>query len=330
MEFAELGNLENFIVKTPLVKVEWKWQVFLNIAVGLQYLHNQKIIHRDLKLSNILVFEESKNRPLPYRFVLSDFGTALDIEIHGRIASERTGGTGTVETMAPELLEQIESGEYTQVHSYSSDVWSLGVILFSLFFGNSPFGGNDGESLLRNFTDFDSLFMERSSHMENVPGMVIILLKRMLTRDPGRRIVLNEILQNKEIIAMMEEFGLSHLEEVQQRPPRRPPTRDQCEHGTQLAIGYEVTEGSNRMPSVGFFARYQFLFALLLALFAMGGGRWVIFAGLVIIVMKLFANGFLYLIPLGLAIEGFPLSVVLLTVLLTNWAINHERDQRLI
>ena len=94
---------------------------FRPLAEAVAYLHREKISHRDLKLSNVLIDKTQKIK-------LIDFGFA-----------ENTGGMlrefcGTLSYMAPELIEK---KEYLGA---KADIWSLGVILFRLVSGKFPFG----------------------------------------------------------------------------------------------------------------------------------------------------------------------------------------------
>jgi protein-serine/threonine kinase len=125
MSFCDKGSLEDY---TDVVLDDQNiWGLFLDIVFGLQYLHRHFVLHRDLKPSNILLHGIDSG----VRAVLSDFGTA---EIIGEGANPHTGFTGTVEYTAPEVLAEDSAHAYTE----SSDVWSLGIVLFFMCFGRVP------------------------------------------------------------------------------------------------------------------------------------------------------------------------------------------------
>jgi serine/threonine protein kinase len=224
MDFAPLGNTEGWVSGItdqaghyrPLTDTE-RWQIFLNIVVAVRHLHSLGILHRDVKLSNVLGFRDDAKMPLPVRLVLSDFGTAIDL-IHRPSGARRTGATGTIETMAPELLVTDDRGAYVYAHSFQSDIWSLGVILFTLFFGCNPFVLEGGEERLRQFRSVNEVIAELGLDGAKVPPIVLRYIRRMMRGDPGQRCSLEELLRDSQIFGMIVEFGLNDL--VQADGPR--------------------------------------------------------------------------------------------------------------
>lgn len=96
------------------------------ILKGAQYIHNKNIIHRDLKLSNILI---DKNMQMK----ICDFGLAIRLD-DPRLSSRSL--CGTTNYLAPEVISR--KGFFCR-----SDVWAIGVITFVLLFGHKPFEEND-------------------------------------------------------------------------------------------------------------------------------------------------------------------------------------------
>lgn len=95
----------------------------LQIISGLEYLHKVRVIHRDLKLGNLFINESMDLK-------LGDFGLAAKLDFDGE--RKRTI-CGTPNYIAPEVLEGRNG------HSYEVDVWSLGVIIYTLIVGKPPF-----------------------------------------------------------------------------------------------------------------------------------------------------------------------------------------------
>jgi polo-like kinase 1 len=109
-----------------LTEIEAK--CYLNQLISaLKYLHSNKIIHRDIKLGNIFLNEKLELK-------LGDFGLASKLEFEGE--RKRTI-CGTPNYIAPEILEGNNG------HSYEVDVWSFGVLAYTLMVGKAPFETND-------------------------------------------------------------------------------------------------------------------------------------------------------------------------------------------
>jgi BR serine/threonine kinase len=121
LELAERGELFDFLISKQLFPEPIALAFFRQITYGVEYLHSLGICHRDLKTENVLL-------DLNYQAKISDFG--LSRWIPEGTATEQCG---SAHYMAPEV---ITGGEYDP---RKSDIWSLGVILFTLisvrFFG---------------------------------------------------------------------------------------------------------------------------------------------------------------------------------------------------
>jgi len=96
-------------------------------------LHKNKVIHRDLKLGNLFLSDKMELK-------LADFGLAAKLEFDGE---KKKTICGTPNYIAPEILEG-KSG-----HSYEVDVWSLGVVIYTMLIGKPPFETNDVKTTYR-------------------------------------------------------------------------------------------------------------------------------------------------------------------------------------
>lgn len=146
----------------------------MQIINALKYLHAHRIIHRDLKLGNLFLNEKMEIK-------LGDFGLATKLDFDGE--KKRTI-CGTPNYIAPEVLEG-KSG-----HSYEVDVWSLGVIIYTLIIGKPPFETSDVK------TTYKRIRMNAYSF----PDHIIIsdaardLITQILNSDPKMRPTLDEII----------------------------------------------------------------------------------------------------------------------------------------
>ncbi|XP_053472943.1 myosin light chain kinase 3 isoform X2 [Ictalurus furcatus] len=152
MEYVEGGELFDRIVNEDYQLTELDAIVFMRqICEGVQYLHQQYILHLDLKPENILCVSSTSNQ-----IKIIDFGLARKYRPREKLKVN----FGTPEFLAPEVVN------YDFV-SFPTDMWSVGVITYMLLSGLSPFlGENDAETMnniLHANWDFDAEAFENVS-----------------------------------------------------------------------------------------------------------------------------------------------------------------------
>lgn len=139
------------------------------VVLGLQYLHENKIIYRDLKLDNLLLDTEGYVK-------IADFGLCKE----GMGYGDRTGTfCGTPEFLAPEVLTETS---YTR----AVDWWGLGVLIFEMLVGESPFPGDDEEEV------FDSIVNDEVRYPRFLSLESIAIMRRLLRKNPDRRLGASE------------------------------------------------------------------------------------------------------------------------------------------
>ncbi|CAH1132528.1 unnamed protein product [Ceutorhynchus assimilis] len=135
------------------------------VVLGLQYLHENKIIYRDLKLDNLLLDTDGYVK-------IADFGLCKE----GMGFGDRTGTfCGTPEFLAPEVLTETS---YTR----AVDWWGLGVLIFEMLVGESPFPGDDEEEV------FDSIVNDEVRYPRFLSLESIAIMRRLLRKSPDRRL----------------------------------------------------------------------------------------------------------------------------------------------
>lgn len=132
MEYAEGGELFEYIVSKSRLREREAWKFFQQIISGVEYIHKLKIVHRDLKPENLLL-DKNKN------IKLVDFGLSN---------TYKTGGTlktawGSPWYAAPEMI----AGK--RYHGITVDIWSWGVILYAMVCGYLPFEDPDTGKLYK-------------------------------------------------------------------------------------------------------------------------------------------------------------------------------------
>ena len=134
MEFVRGPTLTRYMRNTPERSVEWIAEMTRQMASGLAAAHRMGFVHRDLKPGNVMLATDDNGN---HRAKILDFGLVqLDTPITGDSDNlTRTGQIlGSPTYMAP---EQISGGELTS----RADLYSLGVILYEMIAGRSPFTG---------------------------------------------------------------------------------------------------------------------------------------------------------------------------------------------
>ncbi|KAJ3426126.1 palmitoyltransferase [Anaeramoeba flamelloides] len=153
MHCYDHGSLEDLVHKgketIPLAK---KLEISAGIANGLCYLHSLKILHRDVKPDNVLIFEKD-GRSIP---ILIDFGISIELK-----SDELLNQTiGTLPYMAPEMFKQ--------KYSYPVDVYAFGITLWELFAEEVPLDGMD-EGLIRMLLSMQKKYKKK--FLENNPDL---------------------------------------------------------------------------------------------------------------------------------------------------------------
>lgn len=173
MEFMDMGSLQDLIDAKVTMSEEVLRHAAFCCITALDHLHSQRTAHRDIKPANILMNRNGD-------FKIADFGLASTLAKSNSFFSDFTG---TIMYMAPERI----SGAY---YSFVSDIWSLGITLFSLATGGYPFTVDDGFFGLEEAICHDPL--------HPIPNRFSPIcrdfIKRMLNRDPERRITSEEAL----------------------------------------------------------------------------------------------------------------------------------------
>ncbi|KAL4176380.1 hypothetical protein KRP22_001323 [Phytophthora ramorum] len=148
-------------------------KIFRQVVAGVVYLHASGVIHRDLKLANLLLDAEGQVK-------ISDFGLAA------RLGGDHVTMCGTPNFIAPEVLTA-DDAPYDE----TVDVWSLGCILHCLLLGKAPYEGRKVSETLENVANAGQNPLK---FPEGFSSSASDLIKRLLTADPRGRPSAQQIL----------------------------------------------------------------------------------------------------------------------------------------
>ena len=173
LEYASKGNLFFYIQKYRSLSESKSFQIFIQIVNAIYFLHKNNFIHRDIKPENILLFDNNLVK-------LCDFGWCAKIN-----DKPRRTFCGTTEYMAPEMVNEKNYGK-------EIDAWSLGILLYEMLHGNSPF-----KPRKLNFTDKDvinNIKRQKSiAFNNNLSYECIELIKHLIEKNISKRFSVEDI-----------------------------------------------------------------------------------------------------------------------------------------
>lgn len=164
LEYVSMGEMYDYIDQKGILNESEAAKLFMQILRAVHYCHLKNIMHRDIKPENLFLTED-------FRVKLGDFGWATSDKTSSELA-------GTPEYMAPEIIDL--DGSYDM----RVDIWSLGVLLYELLFGISPFSGTDCQETMQRIIYQELDFPENV----DVSDEAIHLIRRLLDRNPKTRI----------------------------------------------------------------------------------------------------------------------------------------------
>uniref|UniRef100_A0A8K9VGN4 non-specific serine/threonine protein kinase n=1 Tax=Oncorhynchus mykiss TaxID=8022 RepID=A0A8K9VGN4_ONCMY len=233
MEYASGGEVFDYLVAHGRMKEKEARAKFRQIVSAVQYCHQKHIVHRDLKAENLLLDADMNIK-------IADFGFSNEFVMGSKLDTF----CGSPPYAAPELFQG------KKYDGPEVDVWSLGVILYTLVSGSLPFDGQNLKELReRVLRGKYRIPFYMSTDCEN-------LLKRFLVLNPAKRGTLEQIMKDRWINAGCEEDEM--------KPFVEPETdiTDQKRIDIMVGMGYtreEVTESLTRMKYDEITATYLLL-----------------------------------------------------------------------
>nr|WIL59845.1 nodulation protein [Melilotus officinalis] len=196
VEYLPGGALKSFLIKNRRRKLAFKVviQLALDIARGMNYLHSQKIVHRDVKTENMLL---DKSRTVK----IADFGVA---RIEASNPNDMTGETGTLGYMAPEVLNG-------NPYNRKCDVYSFGICLWEIYCCDMPYPD-------LSFSEITSAVVRQNVRPEIprcCPSSVANVMKKCWDANPDKRPEMDEVVAMLEAIDTSKGGGMIPFDQQQ-------------------------------------------------------------------------------------------------------------------
>jgi len=180
-EFVEGDEILSILEKKGAINEVDAKSIIHKVILGVKHMHEHKIIHRDLKLENIIVKYNKTTKQL-------DSIKIIDLGLGLKIDKKAKGFFGTPNYMPPEVFNKLE-------YDYKFDVFSIGVILYTMLRCDFPFNGDNLDAL-----SFQIRKCDPNYHILTDAGVsneTISLIKGLLEKDSTKRLTLDEALKHE-------------------------------------------------------------------------------------------------------------------------------------
>ena len=193
MEYCESGDLSFFIQRmkkeNKLILEEKIWKIFIQLCIGLFYLHKKKILHRDLKTQNIFIAKEKSDEVIK----IGDLGVAKALS-HTTFANTFVG---TPYYLSPEICEE-------KPYNEKSDIWALGCILYQMCTFQHPCNAKNQAALILKI--LTSEIQPIDTEVYSMQTCKII--NTMLEKNHFKRPKIEELLKNENFLQKCKQYGL--------------------------------------------------------------------------------------------------------------------------
>ena len=176
-EFADGLSLPQFISRTKKAKTEIVFSVVENILKAFKEIHVNNIVHGDIHPSNIVVTPENKIKVI-------DFGLSINIELD---KDELVNFGGAYFFMPPERIRITTHKKFTRKPDFYSDVFQLGIVLFTLLYNKYPFNGITWEELATEIKEKQIEFPAKSQYGFLVPEWLTSIISKCVAKKPMNR-----------------------------------------------------------------------------------------------------------------------------------------------
>ena len=193
MEYINGGNLFSFVKKRRKLSEKVAKFLFKQIILGIKHIHSQLIVHRDIKLENILIDMNNTVK-------ICDFGIGIILSSEDQVLHSHCG---TPMYIAPEIILSNKEKGYL---GFPVDIWSAGIVLYIMLSGKLPF--NIDDDFQDDFDGYNNNIKEKNAklryeiinnkpkYIENISDEARNLLNGLLEKNPFKRLTCDQILNH--------------------------------------------------------------------------------------------------------------------------------------
>ncbi|XP_032157781.1 serine/threonine-protein kinase 40 isoform X2 [Mustela erminea] len=173
---ADLINLQHYVIKEKRLSERETVVIFYDVVRVVEALHQKNIVHRDLKLGNMVLNKRT------HRITITNFCLGKHLVSEGDLLKDQRGSPAYI---SPDVL----SGR--PYRGKPSDMWALGVVLFTMLYGQFPFYDSIPQELFRKIKAAEYTIPEDGRVSENT----VCLIRKLLVLDPQQRLAAVDVLE---------------------------------------------------------------------------------------------------------------------------------------
>ncbi|RXM96752.1 Serine/threonine-protein kinase 40 [Acipenser ruthenus] len=227
-KMADLINLQHYVIKEKRLSERETIVIFYDVARVVEALHKKNIVHRDLKLGNMVLNKRT------HRITITNFCLGKHLVSEDDLLKDQRGSPAYI---SPDVL----SGR--PYRGKPSDMWALGVVLFTMLYGQFPFYDSIPQELFRKIKAAEYTIPEDGRVSENT----VCLIRKLLVLDPQQRQTASEVLDSLSgIIASWQ--SMSSLSGPLQVVPDIDDQANPLEHPQEPEEKNTIHEAKNFMP----------------------------------------------------------------------------------